>query len=82
MNLGDVQSLLLLSFARAAKVRFSPDALLVRLLRAHDFGIGLSSPSKGPRIALADVLDQVRAKRDETAPTVAARRGVEQPVAA
>ncbi len=61
---------------------FRRDARQVRLLRAHDFGIGLSSPSKAPRIALADVLDQVRAKRDEAAPTVTACRRVEQPIAA
>ena len=69
-------------FAPAEKVRFPPDALQVRLLRARDFGIGLSSPSKGPRIALPDVLDQVRAKRDEAAPTVTACRRIEQPIAA
>lgn len=71
-----------LNLASAANVSFPPGLTKARPLCACDFGSGLTSPGETPGVALADVLNQVRAERDEAAPVVSACRRVDQPIAA
>ena len=64
-------------FAFAMNDRFPPGLPKTRPLCACDFGSSLSSPSEGPGVALADVLNQVWAERDEAASSVSACRRIE-----